>query len=83
MITAESMTVRSDIHTLINFVWKYKNCLSSTGSQSLYLFTKSVIKQIVAVIEAYRCYQPCTELFQSCSARVNSVRRENYWISSV
>jgi hypothetical protein len=40
----------SEIHKLINSVWKRKNCLISGRSLLLYLFTRRVSKQTVLII---------------------------------
>jgi hypothetical protein len=57
LIKAQGMTICSENHKIINSVWNKWNCLRSGRDRSLYLFIGRVIKQIVAIMEAYNFFQ--------------------------
>jgi len=60
-----------------------RNCLRSGRSQSLYLFIRRAIKQIVLIIEAYHFCLLHTNFIHHPAVKVNSICRGNYWGSSV
>jgi hypothetical protein len=53
---------RRSINLLILFGIR-RNCLSSGRSQSLYLFIRRVIKQVVVIIGAYHFCHPHTKFY--------------------
>jgi len=59
-----------------------KNCLRSRRNLLLHLFMKRVIKLTVVIIEVYHCYQLNIKFSNTC-LNFNSIRRRNYWGSSV
>jgi hypothetical protein len=72
----EQFAVRS-INLLILFGIRM-NCLRS-GSPSLFLFIRRVIKQTVVIIEAYHFCLLHTKFIQHPGVKVNSICRGNYW----
>jgi hypothetical protein len=65
MIKVGSRTIRSrSINFLILFAIR-KNCLSRGRNQSLCIFKRMVIKETVAILEAYHCYQLHTKFYQA------------------
>jgi len=58
LIKAGGRTIRSESHKLLLILYgKRGNCLKSGRSQSLYLSTRMVIKQILVIIEVYHFCQ--------------------------
>jgi hypothetical protein len=80
-IPAESIKVGgskicSEIHNLLTLFGIKRNCLNSGRIQSLYLFIKRVIKQIVVTIVAYRSCQLHTKFYQIFLSRLTSYAEE-------
>ena len=55
-IRAGGETLRPEIRTLINYIWSKEELPDSRRSQSLYLFMKRAIKQIIGIIEFTKFY---------------------------
>jgi hypothetical protein len=53
LIKAGGRIIGSEIHKLIISIWNRRNCLRNGRGQSLCLFIRRMIKQIVVTIEAY------------------------------
>jgi len=53
----------------------WKNCLNSGRSQSLRLFKRKVIKQILVIIKVFDCYQLHKNLIQHSFVKVDSICR--------
>jgi hypothetical protein len=56
-------TVWSEIHKLITYIWKRKNCLISGRIPFLYQFTRSAIKLTVVIIVRYHSNQLHTKCY--------------------
>ena len=68
LIKAVGRTISCEIITLILFGIR-RNCLSS-GSRSLYVSIRRVIKQIVVIIKACHFCQLCTEFYPTYCCQV-------------
>jgi hypothetical protein len=66
LIKAGGSKISSEIHKLINCIWNKEELPEQfPRSQSLYLFMRRVIKQIVIIIEAYHSCQLHTKFYQT------------------
>jgi hypothetical protein len=77
----DQLDMRSINFSIIFGIWR--NSLWSGSSRSLYLSVRSVIKQIVVIIEAYHFANYKQNFVQHPAVKVNSICRGNYWGSSV
>jgi hypothetical protein len=53
LIKAVGRTIHFEMHKLIKSVWNMENCLNNGSVSSLYLFLRSMIKEIAVTFEAY------------------------------
>jgi hypothetical protein len=65
LIKAGGSKICPEIVNLLILFGIKRNCLSSGGNQSLYLFIRRVIKHITVIMEAYHFYQLHTKFYPS------------------
>jgi hypothetical protein len=65
LIKAGGEILNSEIHRLICFIWKRRNCHSSGRNLLLYQSIKRVIRLTVIIIDEYPFYQLPTEFYST------------------
>jgi hypothetical protein len=83
VIQAAGKTLISEIHKFVNSIWNKEELSQKWKSLLLYQFTKKMTKLTAVFIEAYDFYELRTNIVEYSSLTLKSVRRRNYWASSM